>query len=189
MNPLAQELNEKIRAEAPVLLEMLSRLGQRIYFPSKGILSQSAEAKKLAGKYNATIGVALEGKEAMHLPCVAEAIQGVPLNDALLYAPSYGKPALRKAWWQKLLHDNPALGGIPCSLPVVTNGLTHAISLAGDLFLDPGEPLIVPDMNWDNYLLNFIDRLDPASPTAASIWTACASSSTPSRPAKRRWPS
>ena len=158
-NELAIALNDQIQAVNPVAYEMLSALGKRIYFPSKGILSQSAEAKKLATKYNATIGTALRNHEAMCLPCIMDSLPGFTPNEALLYAPSYGQKPLREAWKAKILHDNPTLENLPFSLPVVTNGLTQALALAGDLFLDPGDTVLLPDMNWDNYLLNYSDRL------------------------------
>ncbi len=159
MNELAEQLNEQIRSVNPVAFEVLSELGKRIYFPSKGILSQSAEAKKLATNFNATIGTALDGKVAMNLPCVMDSLPGISPNDALLYAPSYGQKPLREAWKAKILHDNPSLNGVAFSLPVVTNGLTHALSLVGDLFVNPGDTVLMPNLNWDNYLLNFEDRL------------------------------
>ena len=95
MNPLAEELNGKILSEAPHLFEMLSELGKRFYFPSKGILSQSAEAKKLAKDFNATIGTAMEKGKAMHLDAIMDLIPGLSPN-VLLYAPSSGLPALRQ---------------------------------------------------------------------------------------------
>ena len=95
MNPLAVELNEKIISVNPVVYEMLSELGKRIYFPSKGILSQSAEANKLAKKFNASIGTALESGRAMYLSSVIDSISGVSPNDALLYAPSQGTLEIR----------------------------------------------------------------------------------------------
>ena len=159
INELAKELNEKINAASTVAYDMLSALGKRIYFPSKGILSQSAEAKKLATRFNATIGTALEGGKPMNLECVAGMLGDLPLNEVLLYAPSSGKPALRSAWQAKLLHDNPALQGVEFSLPVVTNGLTHALAVAADMFLDAGDEVLLPDLNWDNYLLNMADRI------------------------------
>ncbi len=158
MNQLALELNEKISAVNPVAYEMLSELGKRIYFPSKGILSQSGEAKKLAKRFNATIGTALEGGVAMHLPSLTANLGPVTPNEALLYAPSPGNPKLREAWRDKDLHDNPSLLGVGQSLPVVTNGLSHALSLIADLFVDAGDKVILPDMNWDNYYLNFHER-------------------------------
>jgi len=39
------------------------------------------------------------------------------------------------------------------SLPVVTNALTHGISMAGYMFCDPNEPVIVSDLFWENYTL------------------------------------
>ena len=159
MNELASLLNEQICSVNPVAFDMLSDLGKRIYFPSKGILSQSGEAKKLADKYNATIGTALNGKTAMNLPCLMDSLPGISPNDALLYAPSYGQKPLREAWKAKLLHDNPSLKGVNFSLPVVANGLTHALSLVGDLFVNAGDTVLMPNLNWDNYLLNFEDRL------------------------------
>ena len=159
LNELAIALNDQIQAVNPVAYELLSDLGKRIYFPSKGILSQSGEAKTLAKKFNATIGTALSNHQAMCLPCVMDSLPGLSPNDALLYAPSYGQKPLREAWKAKVIHDNPSLAEIPFSLPVVTNGLSHALALAGDLFLNPGDPVLLPDMNWDNYLLNYSDRL------------------------------
>ncbi len=60
MNPLAEKLNETIRQRSPVVLELLSKLGRSLYFP-RGILSQSAEAREKAHRFNATIGEATEG--------------------------------------------------------------------------------------------------------------------------------
>jgi aspartate/methionine/tyrosine aminotransferase len=158
LNPLAESLNEKIQSESSDAFSMLSALGKRIFFPSKGILSQSAEAKKLAKNFNATIGTALENHKAMHLDCIMNQLSGISPNDALLYAPSSGMAALRQQWKKKLLHDNPTMANFTTSLPVVTNGLSHALSIAGDLFVDAGDTVILPDMNWDNYLLNLGER-------------------------------
>lgn len=158
MNPLAEQLNATIESEAPHLMEMLSSLGRRFYFPSKGILSQSAEAKKRAYKFNATIGTALEGGHAMHLNCLTSQLPGISPDDALLYAPSPGNPLLREAWREKDLHDNPDLRGKPASLPVVTAGLSHALSLIADLIVDEGDLFVYLDKNWGNYRLNFVER-------------------------------
>ena len=66
MNPLAVEANEAIQAHAPAVLRMLSDLGKQLYFP-KGILTQTAEAKQKATRYNATIGEARE-LQSLHEP-------------------------------------------------------------------------------------------------------------------------
>ena len=67
MNPIAEELNEIILNANPNIHEMLSVKGKSLYFP-RGILSQGAEAKEKAFKYNATIGIATENGVPMHLP-------------------------------------------------------------------------------------------------------------------------
>ena len=158
MNPLAEELNKVIISEAPHLFEMLSELGRRFYFPSKGILSQSAEAKKKAFKFNATIGTAMEHGEAMHLDCLTKQLPGISPDNALLYAPSPGNLKLREAWLAKDLKDNPEMEGKPCSLPIVTCGLSHSLSLIADMVADAGDVLVYPDKNWGNYALNFVQR-------------------------------
>ena len=150
MNALAIEANEAIASENPDVLTMLSAFGRSLYFP-KGILSQSAEAKKGAHRFNATIGTALEQGVAMSLPSVMAALRGVSPSDALLYAPATGLPELREGWQAKILRDNPSLAGKRFSTPVVTSGLTHGLSLVGDLFVDPGDTLLLPDKIWGNY--------------------------------------
>jgi aspartate/methionine/tyrosine aminotransferase len=154
MNPLAQALNDQISAVNPHVTEMLSDLGANLYFP-KGILSQSAEAKAKAKLYNATIGTALESGVAMNLESVMAPIDGISPNEALLYAPAGGVPELRAAWQQKIVTDNPSLAGASMSLPIVTSGLTHGLSLLGDLFIDEGDVLLLPDKLWGNYRLIF----------------------------------
>jgi aspartate/methionine/tyrosine aminotransferase len=158
MHPLAVELNEKIRAESPVVYELLSQRGRELYFP-KGILSQSAEAKEKAHRFNATIGEATEGDGPMALPSVLSHIRDISPADALRYAPAQGRADLRQAWRQKLLAENPAMRGKAFSLPIVTHAITHGLALVGDLFVDPGDHVVIPDMLWDNYALNFETRL------------------------------
>jgi len=154
MNPIARELNEIIEAGNPHLIEMLSGTGKALFFP-KGILSQSAEAKEKAHKLNATIGIAKEGGHTMHLESVMEAIREIRASESLTYAPSFGIPGLRKIWQSSLYKKNSSLAGKAISLPVVTCGVTHGISMFADLWLDPGDVVILPDMMWGNYNMVF----------------------------------
>jgi len=158
MNPLAKELNDKLSKENSFVYEMLSKRGKELFFP-KGILSQSAEAKVKAKKFNATIGIATEDGVAMHLSCIKKHLETIKPNDAFPYAPASGKPELRKKWQEKLLIDNPSLGGKTFSLPLVTSAITHGLSLAGDLFVDEGDIILLPDKLWGNYRLIFSVRL------------------------------
>ncbi|MFW5882591.1 MAG: aminotransferase class I/II-fold pyridoxal phosphate-dependent enzyme [Planctomycetota bacterium] len=158
LNPLAQTANESIRRDCPALAGMLSRLGRACFFP-KGILSQSAEAKQQADRYNATIGTATEGGQAMHLACIDECFADDLSPDELYpYAPSQGLPALRQAWRERQQSQTPSLARATTSLPVVTNALTHGLSLVGELFLDPGDEVLLPDKLWGNYRLTFAVR-------------------------------
>ncbi|MAI78167.1 MAG: hypothetical protein CL917_04440 [Deltaproteobacteria bacterium] len=158
MNPLAEKLNEKLSSASPQVLEMLSAYGRRIYFP-KGILTQSAEAGAKAHLYNATIGIATEGGGPMHLATVQEQLKSVEPKDAYPYAPAAGRPKLREAWRDKLISENPTLENRSFGLPVVTAAITHGLGLAGDLFVDPGDRILLPDKLWGNYRLNFEVRL------------------------------
>lgn len=152
MNELAKLLNDDIVAGNPKIYDMLSNVGKNLFFP-KGILSQSAEAKQKAHKLNATIGIAKEEGRTMFLPSVMDAINmdTIPPEESLTYAPSFGIPALREAWKEAQYEKNPSLNGKTTSLPVVTCGITHAISVVADVWVDPGDVVILPDMMWGNY--------------------------------------
>ncbi|UCD33015.1 MAG: aminotransferase class I/II-fold pyridoxal phosphate-dependent enzyme [Desulfobacterales bacterium] len=150
MNPIAHDLNQVVEKGNPHLMEMLSDVGKHLFFP-KGILSQSAEAKEKAHKLNATIGIATEKGETMHFPSVMDSICSIRPDVSLTYAPSFGIPTLRKAWQDALFIKNPSLEGKYISLPVVTCGITHAINMFSDMWLDPSDVVILPDMMWGNY--------------------------------------
>lgn len=158
LNPLAGQLNDRLASAAPEVLEVLSALGRRLYFP-KGILAQTAEAKLKAHRFNATIGIATEGGEPMYLPSVAAHLVDIDPSEAFSYAPPAGQPALRERWREKMLEENPALRGKSFGLPIVTSAITHGLSLVGDLFVDPGDRLLMPDKLWGNYRLTYEVRL------------------------------
>lgn len=153
LNPLAIELNEIIKKN-PNLFSMLSPLGKKLYFP-KGILSQGAEAKQKANKFNATIGIATENKVPMHLACISNCFSDLDPNDVFNYAPASGKLELRQRWREKILKDNPTLQGKTFSMPIVTNAITHGLSITADLFVEEGDKLILTDKIWGNYRLIF----------------------------------
>lgn len=150
MNPIAAQLNETLDHHNPHLIRILSRIGQTIFFP-KGILSQSAEAKQQAHRINATIGIATEAGKTMHFSSVMAAIRELPPEQALTYAPSFGIPELRKVWQDALYEKNPSLAGKSISLPVVTCGITHGLSVLADIWVDPDDIVVMPEMLWGNY--------------------------------------
>ena len=154
LNPLAAELNQTIRQEAPAVFRVLSELGKALYFP-KGILTQTAEANERAHRFNATIGEAREAGHSMGLPSITRNLCELSPDQALPYAPSAGRADLRKAWQAEIRQKNPSLGDTPVSLPVVTSGITHGLSTVADMFVDEGDLLFMPDQLWGNYRLVF----------------------------------
>ncbi len=154
LNALAEAANQAIANDSQFVLNVLSDVGKALYFP-KGILSQSAEAKAKANRYNATIGIATDPEGPMHLDCVHQYFNDMDPKDLYPYAPSPGKPELRTFWADKQREETPSLGDQLCSLPMVTNALTHGLSLAGELFLNSGDTVLVPNKLWGNYRLTW----------------------------------
>ena len=154
MNANAQELNQTIKQAAPHVYEMLSDLGKRLYYP-KGILTQSAEANVKAYKINATIGIARQGNCVLSLPCVTKYITQIEPDDYLPYASSFGLPELRTKWLKEMYIKNPLLGQTPLSMPVVTSGITHGVSIMSEMWVNAGDVIVMPDMMWGNYNMIF----------------------------------
>ncbi len=153
IDPQAAELNEAIRSVNPNILDLLSERGMGIFFPRRGILSQSAEAR--GAEIDATIGIALEdGGSPMTLASL-NSLFSAPESVGFNYAPSPGRPEIRKIWKSMLQAKNPLLANAEISLPVVTSALTHGLSLCGYLFVNSGDTIIMPDLHWENYDLIF----------------------------------
>jgi aspartate/methionine/tyrosine aminotransferase len=157
MNSLAEELNDIIQPANLHVYDLLSEVGKNLFFP-KGILTQSAEAKEKAHRFNATIGMATEKGRTMYLPSVMAMIRGLEPEETLAYAPSFGIMPLRKAWKEAILEKNPSLAGKKISLPVITNALTHGLSVISDMWVDAGDVIALPDKLWGNYNLVFAVR-------------------------------
>ncbi len=155
---LARELNRRLEVASPEVLAMLSPLGRRLYFP-KGILSQSAEASEGAHRFNATIGIATVAGKPMHLPSVTRHLADLDPADAVDYAPAGGRSTLRERWREKQLGENPSQRGKRCGLPIATSAITHGLSLVGDLFVEAGDVIVIPDKLWGNYRLTYEVRL------------------------------
>ncbi len=158
MNPLAVELNEALKKEAPIIYDFLSRKGRESYFPKTGILSQSMQAKGTA--INATIGIALKDDTSpVHLSSLEELVKLEP-SKIFPYAPNSGLTELRELWKVMQVKKNPSLEGKLTSLPVVTVALSHGLSIVSMLFLNPGDTVIVADKYWGNYNMLMKERCD-----------------------------
>ena len=158
MNPLADQLNGQIERVSPDVLALLSERGRALYWP-KGILYQAAQAKEKAHRFDATIGEATEQGGPMALGVITRQLPELQPADVVRYAPAAGKPELRQVWRQKLLDENPMLRGCRFGQPIVTSAITHGLALVGDLFVDPGDRILLPDKLWGNYRLIYEVRL------------------------------
>lgn len=152
----ASHLNESLEREAPALFRALSPLGLRAFFPPD-IPFQAAQAR--GRELNGTLGQITDGRGgAVGLPALESAFRLPPedLNQALLYSPVEGLPEVRRRWrdWQRRGVD-PAL---PSSLPLVTAGLSHGLSLIADLFGGEGRAVAIPSPFWGNYRQAFAVR-------------------------------
>ena len=157
LNPQAEELNKIIDQNSKSITTLLSEKGKAIFFPKKGILAQAADAR--GRKINASIGMALEDDGSPLCLDTISKLVDLDKKDVFNYAPSYGKKELRVKWKELIQEKNPSLK-VETSLPVVTNALTHALSICAYLFLDKGDELIVPEPFWGNYKLVFVNGFE-----------------------------
>ena len=154
MNPIAEQLNQQLSDSR--IPGLLSDFGRRLYFP-RGVVAQTAEAARDAHRFNATVGMATDGSEPLYLDSIRSLIPDLSPEEIFAYAPTGGLPELRRRWRGEIAAKNPRLRA-PASLPMVTSGLTHGITVAADLFVDRGDRVIVPDLFWGNYRLIVEER-------------------------------
>lgn len=139
------ELNDLLASAHPAAWALLTPLGRRLALP-QGIPQQSEQARGC--EIQATIGEITRGDGTpMTLPSIARHFGGLDPAQMFRYAPQRGLPALRQAWHERLDRD----GTFPMSHPVVTGGITHALSLCAEMFVGEGTPVLVPSPYWDNY--------------------------------------
>ena len=154
MNPIAEDLNRTLADTA--VPRLLSDFGRRLYFP-RGVVAQTAEATRHAHRFNATVGIATDGATPLYLDGIRALIPELDPAAIFAYAPTAGLPDLRRAWLREMQEKNPSLQG-PVSLPLVTAGLTHGITIAADLLVERGDRVVVPDLFWGNYRLVVEER-------------------------------
>jgi aspartate/methionine/tyrosine aminotransferase len=151
--------NDALDRETPALAAALSPLGRRVVFPPD-IPFQAAQAR--GKRFNATLGQITDGAGgAVRLPSLAEGLEGLPedlIDRALLYSPVQGIEEVRRLWRDRQRRLAGVGDDVPSSLPVVTVGLTHGLSIAADLFGGEDTPVAVPTPFWGNYRQAFATR-------------------------------
>ena len=152
--PTAAALNDRLAEASAAARACLSPLGERAFLP-QGVPQQAAEAR--GSSINGTIGqITTRERAAIPLQSMARITGDLDANAVFLYPPVGGFDALRQAWRERLQRR----GDVGSGLPVVTSGLTHALSLLGELFAGPGHPLLLPSPCWGNYNHVFGTRRD-----------------------------
>jgi aspartate/methionine/tyrosine aminotransferase len=152
-----EEVNQVVREASPALFDALSDLGRRVAYPPD-IPFQAAQARDKT--YNGTIGQITDGRgAAVSLPSMSKVMAGLggdDLSRAFLYSPVPGIEEVRERWreWQRRGQPDSK----PTTLPQVTNGLAHGLSIVADLFAGEGTPLAVPKPFWGNYRQTFVVR-------------------------------
>jgi len=99
----------------------------------------------------------MEGKP-LYLRALHRHIDGLEPEEAFPYSPATGRMDLRNSWRDHQSKVNQGLAGKSFSLPIVTSGLTHALSIYADMFCDAGDILLLPDKIWGNYRMIFGTR-------------------------------
>ena len=136
----SSQVNAALAREAPALFQALSRLGRHAYF-----VPNIHDARG-------------ERRGEVRDPALSEAfrLSGEDLDRALLYTPPEGIAEVRHLWrrWQRRTAD-PSL---PSTLPLVTTGLSHGLSLLADLFGGEGRAVAIPRPFWGNYRQAFALR-------------------------------
>lgn len=140
-----------------------SEFGKRIYNP-QGILYWTRKARA-AARINATIGSA-RGRESavfpnggereitLCAPLIHSFFHGLDTEEVVPYTPETGTPAFRAAWRRWILSragDESARLERQLHQPILTPGITAAISICARMFVDPGRSVVVADRRWENY--------------------------------------
>jgi aspartate/methionine/tyrosine aminotransferase len=123
-----------------------------------------------AATLNATIGQVTDGHGApLPLPSLEAQLGGIDRQIALLYAPMAGNAEIRRLWrdWQHHAGGRP---NVAASLPYMTHGLTHGLSMLSDLLIDADTTIVLPEPAWENYDLVFGMRTALTSPLKVARW-------------------
>ena len=146
------KLNEKIQTNDWWVFNLLSNKWKLAYLPKNWIIIQSTEAK--GASINATIWISLDDEwNPLHLSEIQSKIDLEP-KKVFPYSSSWWNVELRKMWKELIKEKNPDLKW-NYSLPIITNWLTHWLSIVSHLFISDWDNIITSNYHWENYDLLF----------------------------------
>ncbi|MFH0834607.1 MAG: aminotransferase class I/II-fold pyridoxal phosphate-dependent enzyme [Patescibacteria group bacterium] len=171
VSPAALKENQVLQRTYPELLALLSYASRMTGFPATGIPAQAAENKKFAaaragsdlGFVDAGIGQGANAEgNVLTNPEITKIFDLLKPDDISAedwskvrkivfgYAGGVGMPWYRALARKRALHD--CGGNLPTLAfdPVVAPGGTAVLDKATDLYLSPGEKMLVPDQRWKN---------------------------------------
>lgn len=160
--PSGASLQAALRREAPALWLALSPLGRRAAELAvvRGVAAGPAagSAPPAPPVATAATATALRARLEAALAGLASSAPA-DVGPALAASPPAGWPELRRLWRERQRRGAAgADAGVASSLPLVTAGLSHGLSLVADLFAGPGTPVAVPEPFWGSYRQTFAVR-------------------------------
>ncbi|MCL2925136.1 MAG: aminotransferase class I/II-fold pyridoxal phosphate-dependent enzyme [Trichodesmium sp. MAG_R04] len=144
-------MNNILLNKYPLIFKRLSKVGQRVSFPEHSILHQAFVNKET--KYNASVGTTTLDKKFLHLPSLTK-YYNLPPSDVVNYTPIQGLYDLRLLYKERICSQNNLDGNL-FGTPIITNGITNALQISSQLFLNPNDSVIIHNKYWENYDLIF----------------------------------
>ncbi|MEJ7543166.1 aspartate aminotransferase, partial [Staphylococcus intermedius] len=83
----------------------------------------------------------------MYADTLNDVFKNLEPDEIFPYATPQGIESLRDLWHQKMLKENPELNATDMTRPILTNALTHVLSLVADMFIDSGDTILLPTHN------------------------------------------
>ncbi|MCG3221854.1 MAG: aminotransferase class I/II-fold pyridoxal phosphate-dependent enzyme [Candidatus Heimdallarchaeota archaeon] len=113
------------------------------------------KAKELPGFINATVGTARNNDDSLLIfPTLLEEFGKLSGEQIFAYANIRGMPNFAKLWKEDTLAsfpiDHVEKTDRLSTLPLTSCGLTGALTLAGEAFLDRDDSILIPNSRWGN---------------------------------------
>lgn len=156
MKKVCEMVPTLLETKCPQIYSLLSDFGKKLCPSVDDVFYQAKDANGV--RINASLGQAFADDSS---PLILPSLLCSPFfgPEHYLYSPVAGMSALRDLWQKELLRKNPSLEKQYISKPLVTCGMTHALSIVHSLFFEKGEKLLMSEYYWGNYGHTFKDTI------------------------------